>query len=377
MSRRRTSLSRLVKPVALVAVAAIVLAACGGDGGAPTGGGTSPTAKPEPVAVKFYLPFLRSIAFWPVHVAEELGYFEEEGLIVKSEATDGSSFVVQQVSAGNAEFGIATSDPVLLGYEANQTFKSIYEFLTANVFDLYVLDSSPVQQISDFKGKVVAVKDLSGGEVPGLNVLLEKGGLKPGSDVKLQPVGENAAVQAQALIGGKVHGFMVSWNSVVGLESALQEQNIQLRCLTCGAQTSLGSEVVIASQQVLDDHPEWVIGVGRALAKATLFGQTNPEAALGIMKKVNPEEQTDADFAKAYFTKSLDVMAPRDTTKGFGYQDPAAWQRSMDLLLAPNVPTGLSGPIDLNILLSNDLVAKYNEFDENAVMQEAKSYPTS
>ncbi len=376
MSRGRTSLSRLVRPAALVAVLVLILAACGGGGKAtPTGGAT--TTKPQPVAVKLYLPFLRSIAFWPVHVAEELGYFKQEGLIVKSQATDGSSFVVQQVSAEKAEFGIATSDPVLLGFEANKTFKSIYEFLTANVFDLYVLDSSPVQQIGDFKGKVVAVKDLSGGEVPGLNVLLQKAGLHPGSDVKLKPLGENAAVQAQALMSGKVDGFMVSWNSVVGLESALQNQNIQLRCLTCGAQTSQGSEVVIASQKVLQDHPEWVIGVGRALAKATLFGETNPDAALAIMKKVNPEEQTDAAFAKAYFTKALKVTAPRDTSKGFGYQDPAAWQRSMELLLAPGLESGLSGPVDLSALLDNDQVAKYNDFDQNAVIQQAKSYPTS
>ncbi|HEY3209980.1 MAG TPA: ABC transporter substrate-binding protein [Actinomycetota bacterium] len=359
-----------------MAVLVLVLVACGGGGKAtPTGGAT--TTKPQPVAVKFYLPFLRSIAFWPVHVAEELGYFEQEGVIVKSQATDGSSFVVQQVSADKAEFGIATSDPVLLGFEANKTFRSIYEFLTANVFDLYVLDSSPVQQIGDFKGKVVAVKDLSGGEVPGLNVLLEKAGLHPGSDVKLKPLGENAAVQAQALMSGKVDGFMVSWNSVVGLESALQNQNIQLRCLTCGAQTSQGSEVVIASQKVLQDHPEWVIGVGRALAKATLFGETNPDAALAIMKKVNPEEQTDAAFAKAYFTKALKVTAPRDTSKGFGYQDPAAWQRSMELLLAPGLESGLSAPVDLTALLDNDQVAKYNDFDQNAVIQQAKSYPTS
>jgi NitT/TauT family transport system substrate-binding protein len=328
----------------------------------------------EPVEVDFFLPFLRSIAFYPVHIAEELGYFEDEGLSIASEATDGSSFVVQQVAADNAEFGIATADPVLLGFEQSPTFTSVYEFLTGNVFDLWVLDSSDVQQVADLDGRVVAVKDLAGGEIPGLNVLLQKNGIDPATDVDILPVGESAATAAEAMLNGRVDAFMVSWNSLVGVKQALEAEGESLRCLTCGAEDAQGSEVVIVANDFLENNPELVAGVGRALAKATLFAQTNPEAALEIMKTVNPEEQADPEFAEAYFDAALDITTPREPDNLYGLHSPEAWQNSMELLLAPDIPSGLSEEIDLEALIDNDFVEAYNDFDRDAVIQQAEEY---
>lgn len=378
----------------LTAILGLVVAACGGGGGGTTTTlqtaepttsveatttsspdvSTSTSAAPAVTEVSYFLPFLRSIAFWPTHLAEELGYFEEEGLAVTSEATDGSSFVVQQVAAGNADFGIATADPVLLGFEQTQNVISVYEYLTGNVFDLWVLDSSPVQAIADLDGQVVAVKDLAGGEIPQLNVLLKNAGLEPGVNVDLLPVGESAATAADALSNGDVSAFMVSWNSLVATRVALDAQGEQLRCITCNAELALGSEVVVVSADFLESNRDLVVGQGRALAKATLFGETNPDAALAIMATVNPEEQADPEFAAAYFDAAIFVTTPRQPTNLFGWHDVAAWERSMNNLLAPDVPTALSGEVDLSVLINNDLVEEYNDFDHDAVIRQANEY---
>jgi NitT/TauT family transport system substrate-binding protein len=340
----------------------------------------SPSAAPETGApsgtteVAYLLPFLRSIAFWPVHVAEEVGYFEEEGLSVASEATDGSSFVVQQVAAGNAEFGIATADPVLLGYNSSPTFQLVYDFLTGNVFDLWTVADSGVASIADLDGKVVAVKDLSGGEVPGLEIALEKAGLTPGGNVQIQPIGEEPAIQAEALRSGQVAAFMVSWNSLVGVRHALEAEGVELVCLTCESDQLLGSEGVIVPQAFVDSNPELVAGAGRALAKATLFGETNPDAAMAILATVNPEEQTDPELAETYFNAALEITAPRPPDMLYGEVDEEAWARSMELLQSPDLPSGLPGPVDLEALINNDFVADYNDFDHDAVIEQANNW---
>ena len=131
---------RWVKLVALALPLALAVAACGGGNDtqqAASGGG-------NPGKITILLPFQRSIAFWPVHIAEEQGYFKAAGLDVTSEETDGSSFVVQQIAAGKSQVGIAVTEPAMLGYEQNADFVSVYDFLTGNAFDLWVLDSSPV-----------------------------------------------------------------------------------------------------------------------------------------------------------------------------------------------------------------------------------------
>lgn len=372
-----SSLSRPLPILVSATALFLVLAACGDDepdAAAPDDdAGTDDEA--ELVQVDYFLPFLRSIAFWPTHVAEEVGYFAEEGLSVESEATDGSSFVVQQVTAGSAEFGIAVAEPILLGAEQSDEFTSVYEFLTGNVFDLWVLDDSEVQQVSELpQGSQIIIEDLAGGDVPGLNVLLDRNGLTVGADVDYVPAGDNTALQAQMLADGEADAINISWNRRVGVELALLDQGIEMRCLTCDEAEALGSESVIVSNDFLEQNHDLVVGHGRALAKATLFGQTNPEAALEIMRTVNPEEHEDEEYTTLYFDRAIDIMTPRSPQDEYGWHDPDAWQRSMELLLVEDIPEGLSEPLDVSSLINNDLVAEYNDFDHDEVIQQAEEW---
>jgi NitT/TauT family transport system substrate-binding protein len=360
----------LARLLALLIPLALVLAACGGDdeGGGGSGAAAEPVGK-----ITILLPFNRSIAFWPIHIAEEQGFFKDAGLDVTSEGTDGSSFVVQQVAAGKSPVGIAVAEPVLLGYEQNSNFVSVYDLLTGNVFDLWVLADSPVNTIADIpKGSAIAIKDQAGGEIPRLNVQLEQAGLKPGADIDYKQFGENPAVAANLLLKGEAAALEISWNSLVGVKLALEKEGKELRCLTCDSSAALASESMIVSKQFLADHRDVVEKLGRGIAQGTLFGQTNPDAALAIMKKVNPEEQVDEAYAKAYFDAAIAIMKPRQPQNQFGWQDPAAYQRSMDLLLTPGIPAGLTSTINLNEVVNNDLVDAFNDFDQAAVTTAAK-----
>lgn len=361
---------RRAKLVTFLITLALALAACGGgdegDGG--SGAAVEPVGK-----IAILLPFNRSIAFWPIHIAEEQGFFKDAGLDVTSEATDGSSFVVQQVAAGKSPVGIAVAEPVLLGYEQNSNFVSVYDLLTGNVFDLWVLADSQVNTIADIpKGSAIAIKDQAGGEIPRLNVQLEQAGLKPGADIDYKQFGENPAVAADLLLKGEAAALEISWNSLVGVKLALEKEGKELRCLTCDSSAALASESMIVSKQFLADHRDVVEKLGRAIAQGTLFGQTNPDAALAIMKRVNPEEQVDEAYAKAYFDAAITIMKPRQPQNQYGWQDPAAYQRSMDLLLTPGIPAGLTGKINLNDVVNNDLVDAFNNFDHAAVTAAAK-----
>ena len=98
------------------------------------------------------------------------------------------------------------------------------------------------------------------------------------------------------------------------------------------------------------------------------------KAALEIMKTVNPEEQADPAFATAYFDAAIDITTPREPENQFGHHDLDAWENSMQLLLAPDVPSGLSGEVDIEALISNDRVEQYNDFDHDAVINQAEEF---
>jgi NitT/TauT family transport system substrate-binding protein len=352
----------------LVSVLCLVAAAGGGDGGGQSEGGVT--------KVTYLLPFDRSIAFWPIHLAEELGYFKEEGLEVSSEPTDGSSFVVQQLAAGGAQFGVATAEPALLGYSRNENFTSVYELLTTNVFDTWVLEDSPVQSFNDLgKGTKLAVEDLAGGEIPGLNVRFKGMGLEPGTDVEFVQFGDSTALAADMLAKKQVNAMTIDWLNKIGVALALERSGVKLRCITCSSAEALASESIFVNNEFLEQNRELVEGHGRALAKASVFGYANPDAVMAIMKKVNPEEQVDAEFAKAYLAAALDIMRPWEGQQP-GWHNKDAWRRTMQTLMVPEAPERLEAEVDIDKMVNNDHVGAYNDFDKAAVEQQAKDYDT-
>jgi len=62
------------------------------------------------------LPFKVGITFFPISVANELGYLRDEGIDLDLQVANGSSAVVQQVAAGNAEIGVILAPNTLLGF---------------------------------------------------------------------------------------------------------------------------------------------------------------------------------------------------------------------------------------------------------------------
>jgi NitT/TauT family transport system substrate-binding protein len=150
---------------------------------------------------------------------------------------------------------------------------------------------------------------------------------------------------------------------------------VKLKCITCDEQFQLASETTVAPDGLFQQDRRYIIGFGRAMAKATLFAETNPDAAIAIMKKVAPQEQTDPAFTKTFFAAALGVMKPRQPGK-YGLQDVGGWERLQDFMTAPveGQPTGLQTKVNVNQLVTNELVEEFNKFDVEAVRKQAMEY---
>jgi len=119
-----------------------------------------------------------------------------------------------------------------------------------------------------------------------------------------------------------------------------------------------------------------LVKVARAVAKGTLFCQTNPQACVKLVWLDHPElKPAGMDDAKA-MTDTLFVLQARlknlklrDYQGGlYGKYDPAAWQAYVDFMLAEKV---LDRPVDIGTLYTNDLIDEINRFDHDAVIRQA------
>jgi NitT/TauT family transport system substrate-binding protein len=176
---------------------------------------------------------------------------------------------------------------------------------------------------------------------------------------------------SQALKDGRVDALNISWNNTVGVEAA----GITLKCITCDEEFQLASETTVVPDDIFKQDRRYIIGFGRAMAKATLFAETNPEAAIAIMKKVAPQEQTDPAFTKTFFAAALAVMKPRQSGK-YVLQDIGGWERLQNFMAAPveGQPLGLRTRVDVNQLVTNEPVEEFNKFDVEAVRKQAMEY---
>jgi NitT/TauT family transport system substrate-binding protein len=330
-------------------------------------------AQSAPPLKKFrvLLPFRDGITFFPLSTANQLGYMKDEGIDLDLQVVNGSSAVVQQLAAGNAQMAVILAPNTLLGFAEGVKYKAFYDFLTRNTFDVKVLPDAPIGKLADLKGKNIGTIDLTRGDLPLLRAQLQRAGIEP-KEVLFVALGPTMSVHAQALNEGRVQALNLSWNNTVSVEAA----GGKLKCITCDSEElQLASETTVASDAVFKQDRRYVVGLGRAMAKATLFAETNPDAAIAVMKKVAPQEHTDPAFTKTFFNAALVIMKPRQPGK-YGLSDVGGWDRLQNFMAAPapGQTTGLTTKVDVKQLVTNELVDEMNRFDAEAVRKQARAY---
>src|SRR5205809_5639094 len=225
------------------------------------------------------LPFRDGITFFPLSTANQLGYMKEEGIDLDLQVVNGSSAVVQQLAAGNAQMAVILAPNTLLGFAEGVKYKAFYDFLTRNTFDVKVMPDAPINKLADLKGKNIGTIDLTRGDLPLLRAQLQRAGLAPARDVTFVALGPTMSVHALAPKENKVQAINISWNNTVSVEAA----GGKLKCVTCDSEElQLASETTVATEAVYRQDRRYVVGLGRAMAKATLFAESNPDAAIAI-----------------------------------------------------------------------------------------------
>src|SRR5206468_1096334 len=149
-------------------------------------------------------------------IPETLGYWKAEGLDVEITTLEGSTAGVQQLAAGNIQFATVGPETALISREKGVKIKAFYAISRVTIFRVVVPQGSPIQGVTDLRGKTIGVSALTSGAVPVARALVASGGMDPDKDVKWLAVGVGApaavaitqkSVDAMALWGDFQAGF--------------------------------------------------------------------------------------------------------------------------------------------------------------------------
>jgi NitT/TauT family transport system substrate-binding protein len=145
-----------------VALAAVLLVACGG--GDDEGGTTESTQLSPEDPVSILVGTLPIPDNAPLFLAIQEGYFEEEGLTVETQMVAGGSAALPAMVAGDLEFSSSNWTTVLQAASQGLPAQMVWEMTgpKEGVNGIMVAGNSPAQTAADLQGQRIAVNTLAG-----------------------------------------------------------------------------------------------------------------------------------------------------------------------------------------------------------------------
>lgn len=368
----------------ILLVFALVAAACGGGGDDGDGGGSSDGASDqaggdggELTPITFLLTNERSIQYHPIHIAEKLGFFEEEGLDVSVEVVDGSSAAMQQLIAGNGDISLPSAPAVVQAVAQDHDPVWFYTYFYANVFGLSTPTDSGITDLAGLKGKVIGISEPSGGEVPLVRGAMAGSGLTEGTDYTLQAIGEGDASTFEALERGRADAYSSSVFDVAAVEAA----GMELTPLLPEEFTFMPSQGLVAMRDVFEEKRDAMVGFARAQAKAKVWADANPDAAKAISEEYGPELFEDEELANSIWDATQFLFTPpedieQDPSEVMGTHYLPGWDFYLDFISEGTEEEGAvpAGTVDTSTLVNDELLEEINDFDKEATAQEAEEY---
>ncbi len=294
--------------------------------------------------------------YLPLTIAEQLGYFKDEGLDVNIVDFAGGSRALQAVVGGSADVVSGAFEHTI-----NMQFKGqpMRAFVLQGAAPQIVLGVNPktlpdFKGIADLKGKKIGVTAPGSSTNVMLNFVLAKAGLRP-SDVSIVGVGaSNGAVAAMR--SGQIDAIS-NLDPVITLLNRSGDLKIvtDTRKLAEAEQVFGGpmpAGCLYAPQAFVDKNPNTVQALANAMVRANKWIQ---KAGGGEVIKVVPESYLLGDRAVYIdgFLASKQALSPDGSFPAKGADTAFRALASVDDKLA-------AAKLDLNAVYTNDFVRKAN-----------------
>jgi NitT/TauT family transport system substrate-binding protein len=295
-------------------------------------------------------------------VAENVGFFAQEGLNVQQQLVNSPSVAAQLVATGRGDLCAASYEAIAQGYDKGLRLQYFLARSTRFSNVMAVLDSSPIRTIADFKGKNIGVINIgSAGQVTS-ELMLAGAGLLP-SDVTFSPIGVGAQA-LQALISGHVDGLGYPYGEVVPLEVV---GNLKMRVFRHPILKDIGISGFAGKPEVVAAKADLIRRFSRAIVKGAIFVRENPAvsaryflAAFGT--KTTPEALQNEVRELTLLEDDLPAADP--SNKRIGAFSLTGLQLYSQILADRGMTKQV---VPASAVATNDFVTFANDFDRKAV----------
>lgn len=263
----------------------------------------------------------------PIVLAEQLGYFSDEGLDVEIVPPADPNDPPKLVSAGQADIGISYQPQLHIQVDQGLPLVRIGTLVATPLNTVMVLEDGPIRSLADLKGRRVGFS-VSGVETALLDAMLGRHGL---SSQDVEMINVNFALtpalmsqQVDAVIGAyrNVELVQLALDGVPGRAFFVEEEGVP----------AYDELIFIANRDRLGDPrlPRFL----RAIERATTYLINRPEEARDLFVAYN------ADLDTEHGRRSFDATLPRFAHRPFAldrgrYETFAAFLAGGGLIATP------------------------------------------
>lgn len=246
------------------------------------------------VSVVYYPPW--NVSKVPLHLAQETGLFEKNGLKVSLRNAGSNDNLLKAMANREGDFYVASSNHVI----QNKVLDGPDLRIVANAGHLYfrLLVDRSITLAADLKGKKIATAEL--GHTPDqlARVILRKLGLDPEKDVIRVPYPDGSMSRAKALVAGEVAAAVASSDVIFELERSGEMQKLRILAdhNTLNIYSGDGADYAVSAiflRQSRNEAKRFV----QSVCEGMVLAKPDKSRALGILSKIRPQ----ADHATLEF----------------------------------------------------------------------------
>lgn len=247
---------------------------------------------------------------YPSHLAQWLGFYQQEGLDVTISQIAGASKVLEALVGASADVAGGVYEQTIQMAAEDRDIVSFVSLLRSPNFAIVAMPGRAVKSVGDLKGKMAGVSSVGSPSQFYLNHLLLAAGIQP-AEVSTSSVGMGATAVA-AVERGQVDAATLFGSAITALESRRPDLVILADTRTPGGLRAVfgvddyPASCLLARGEWLRDHPETARRMARAVLRSLAWiREHSPEEILARIPAESRAGDPAAEIAAIKLAKPM------------------------------------------------------------------------
>jgi putative hydroxymethylpyrimidine transport system substrate-binding protein len=295
----------------LAAVCAVALAACGEK--------SESTGPAKRASVRLMLDFFPNADHAGLYAAQGTGAFDRAGLDVSLQTPSDPSAPLKLLAAGRVDLAISYEPELLLARDQGQKLVAVGALVQKPLTSVVSIGRRAISSPRELAGKTVGTSGIPY-QSAYLKAILAGAGVDP-AGVKEVNVGFNLV---PAMLSGRVDATLGAYWNYEAIQLQQERKRPKVIRMESAGVPKYDELVIVARQDELNsDGGAKIRRFMRALAQGMKSLRQDPST--GITPLLRANRDLDRRLQEASVKATMPVFFPADTSKPFGYMNPAEW----------------------------------------------------